>query len=187
MRSLKDESGETLVELMVTILIMAIGVTAVAAALTMTIQGSDAHHSMSQGEVIVRDYGEAIKEKAIEAGTYTGCPTAAQLDPTPGTDVVESTFAGTGWKAQIDSVEWWVSDPAPDGSFKQTSPCTALEPYKTTYDECLVDVGNDPALIPVCDQGYQRVTFHVWNSRTDYGEMSITARVLTRRNNAAAS
>jgi Tfp pilus assembly protein PilV len=64
MKTLAGDSGETLVELMITIVIMAVGVTAVVAALSMTIKGSDLHHSLSQGEVMIRDYGEAIKEKA---------------------------------------------------------------------------------------------------------------------------
>jgi type II secretory pathway pseudopilin PulG len=186
MKSFADETGETLVELMLTIVIMAIGVTSVVAALSMTIVGSDTHQAMSKGEVVVRDFGEAIKTTAIQASTYAGCPTATQLDPTPGTTSVDSSLAGAGWNARIDSVEWWVKNPEPDGTFVATSPCTSLQPYKTEYEACLQDVGGLKALIPSCDHGYQRVTFTVWNSRTDYGDTDITARVLTRRNNEVA-
>ena len=190
MRTLKDETGETLVELMVTILIMAIGVTAVAAALTMTIQGSDAHHSMSQGEVMVRDYGEAIKAKAIQAAEYTACPDEVGADGEKGTadDLTptnfDTTVAGKGdaWTAAITSVEYWV----PAGTGSDTSfTFTTQAACEAQYDEC-VDLLGTGGFTPACDPGYQRVTYLVQNARTDYADMDITGRVLTRRNDSAA-
>lgn len=181
MNALTDERGETLVELMITIVIMAVGMTAVVAALTMTIAGSDAHHSMAQGEVMVRDYGEAIKEEAIRAAEHTACPGEADLTPTG----FDPGVAGKGdvWQAKIKTVEYWVpTGTSIDQEFTFTDDQAACQ---AQYDDC-TDILGHGGFTPACDPGYQRVTYHVWNARTDYGEMDIYGRVLTRRNDAAA-
>jgi type II secretory pathway pseudopilin PulG len=186
MKTLQDETGETLVELMVTILIMAIGVTAVAAALTMTIQGSDAHHGMSQGEVLVRDYGEAIKDQAMkdfQSVDYNVCPVRADLLPGD----FDENLAGTGnsWQADITLVEYWVSGTGTS----TTNPAQFTDDPEVctdAYDACVLAQGPN-GFTPACDPGYQRVTYHVSNNRDDYGKSDIYGRVLTRRNNEAPS
>ena len=182
MSPLSDDQGETLIELLITIVIMAIGVTAVVAAMFTVVVGSDAHHSMAQGEVVLRDFGEAIKTQAQTATAYKFCPQAADLDPTPGTDVVPSTQAGSGWHAAITNVEYWSipTDAQPNGTFTDRATCV------TTYNDCVPTL-TAPAFTPACDPGLQRVTYHVWNNRTDAGQQDITARVIVRRNNAVAA
>lgn len=195
MKALSDEQGETLIELLITIVIMSIGVTAVAAAMFTVVVGSDVHRSMSQGEVVLRDFGEAIKTKAQTGAAYTACPTGTNLDPSDGTtytagaasgdplkgpiDTVATSQAGTGWKAQITNVEYWTAptNVAPSGTFADRTTC------QTTFNACVPTVG--AGLTAQCDPGLQRVTYRVFNSRTDVGQQEITARVLTRRNNAA--
>jgi Tfp pilus assembly protein PilV len=179
MNRFADERGESLIEIMITIMVMAVGMVAVIGAIGSSIIASDAHHSLAQGEVVVRDYGDSIKATAASLGDYIKCPTSIQLDPTPGTDAVDSDLAGSGWNAKITHVAWWVPDSSsfPNGTWTpddNSSACTA-------YFNTCVDASNDLA---ACDAGLQRVTFEVWNSRTDYGKMTIEGRVLTRRNNA---
>lgn len=182
--ALSDERGETLVELMITIMVMAIGMTAVVAALYTTIIGSDAHHSMSAGEVVARDYGEAIKAQAIATSAYIACPSSTDLTPTD----FDPAVAGGGWHAQIDAVEYWVPASDPKDQFVTVSPCipNPANPWAVLYQSCLNALGSG-GFKPACDYGAQRVTFHVWNDRTDYGKTEVTARVLTRRNDAGAS
>jgi len=177
MDRLRDERGETLLEILITIMIMGTGLVAVVAALGSVIIASDAHHSMAQGEVIVRDYGEQIKAKARTAATVTPCPDDSDLDPTPLTDDVDTSLAGAGWSATITKVWWWIPDSNvasfPNGTWTdQQSDCTDY--YQNT---CGVE-------IPACVPGLQRAQFEVSNSRTDYADMTITGRVLVRRNNA---
>jgi Tfp pilus assembly protein PilV len=163
-----DERGETLVEVLLTLLVMAIGLTAIVGALTGTIIASDAHRGMATSEVIVRDYGEAIKTKAIQATSYGACPSTTDLAP--------AFTPPNGWTAQVTQVELWVPDPAnfPNGNWSAAGVATGCDEHFTTC-------GNS---IPACDAGLQRVTFTVRNSRTDYAKTTTTARVVVRRGNA---
>lgn len=177
MKRLRDERGESLIEIMVTIMVMGIGMVGVVGAIGSSIIGSDAHRSLAQGEVVVRDYGEAIKTAAIEATAFAPCPDETALDPTPGTDDVPDALAGVGWHAEITGVEWWVpdDDDFPNGDYGSRAACESYYQSCPDYDP--------PNPVPgYCDAGHQRVTFDVWNSRDDYGKMRIEARVLTRRN-----
>jgi Tfp pilus assembly protein PilV len=163
-----DERGETLVEILLTLIVMAIGLTAIVGALTGSVIASDAHRGMATSEVIVRQYGEAIKTKAIQATSYGACPTTTDLAPqfTP----------PAGWTAQITQVELWVPDPAnfPNGDWSAPDIATGCDRHFTTC-------GNP---ISACDAGLQRVTFTVTNSRTDYAKTAATARVVVRRGDA---
>ena len=164
-----DERGETLIEILITVMVIAIGVVAVVAAMSSSIIGSDAHRGLAQGEVVVRDYGEAIKQKAIDASAFTSCPTKAQVTPT-------FTFP-TGWTGAVSSVEYWVPTVGnfPNGTWSAPDNSASCTSY---YSTC----GN-PGL-PSCDAGLQRVTYSVTNTRTDYAKATISSKVLTRRNNA---
>lgn len=173
MKLVADERGETLLEIMITIVVMGVGMVAVVGALYTLIVGSDTHHGLAQGEVIVRDYGEAIKTKAIGTSTFTACP------GNPSTEVTPTGFTlPTGWSASIVSVEWWQPDPAnfPNGTWTNSDAAC-----QSTFGTC--NNANLPTLVPACDSGIERVTFQVVNSRTDYAHATITSRVLIRRNN----
>lgn len=165
-----DERGETLVEILITIVVMAIGLTAIVGAITGSIVASDAHRGMAMSEVIVRDYGEAIKTKAIQATTYTACPSTTDLAPTVPPAASPQFTPPTGWTGQITQVEYWNPDPIlanfPNGSWSST--CTPV---------C-------NQTLPSCDAGLQRVTFTVTNDRTDYARTTTTGRVVVRRGNA---
>lgn len=188
MKTLADETGETLVELMITIMIMAVGVTAVVAALSMTIKGSDLHHSLAQGEVMVRDYGEAIKDKAINITPYKPCPGVADLTPTD-FDNGTTPVAGPGdkWFAAITGVEYWSGDG--NTTFQFTDQATCIGDADSGYTKCVNELGTG-GFAPACDPGYEIVTYKVWNERTDHAKVSetdaIEARVLIRRNNESS-
>lgn len=174
-----DERGETLVEILITIVVMAIGLTAVVGAITGSIVASDAHRGMATSEVILRDYGEAIKTKAIQATTYTACPSTSDLAPTAPPAASPQFTPPTGWTAQITHVSYWIPDPDPakfpNGSWSAADDATGCNLY---YVTC----GN---AIAACDAGLQRVTFTVTNARTDYAKTTTTGRVVVRRGNAS--
>lgn len=169
MDRLAGERGETLMEILVTILVISIGLVAIVGMLGGSILASDAHRSMANAEVITRDFGEAIKKRAAQVATYTSCPQKADLTP---------SFTVADWSTTITgSVEYWIPNPAdyPNGAWTTNrSQCTAY------FAACTppADVG-----LLTCDPGLQRVTISVKGptSRTDYGNQSAIARILTRR------
>jgi hypothetical protein len=173
MNRIADERGETLLEILITIMVMGVGMVAVVAALSTLIIGSDTHHGLAQGEVVVRDYGEAIKAKAINSTTFTPCP------GNPTSEVTPSGFAfPSGWSVSNVIVEWWQPNilDFPNGTWSN-SDATCTSTYNTCNDP------NLPANLPACDGSVQRVTFTVQDSRTDYAHATITSRVIIRRNN----
>jgi Tfp pilus assembly protein PilV len=71
-----DERGETLLEVLLTIAIMAIAVVAIMAGLTTSVLMSDIHRKQSTAGASVRDFAEAV-ENSVAAGNYLGCANAA--------------------------------------------------------------------------------------------------------------
>lgn len=105
------ESGETLVELLVTITIMGIAGVAIMSGLRMTILSATLGRSEANSEAYVRSAGEAIQNWVANAGTkgnYATCATAA------------STYAAQG-QAAIDNA--WSADPKHTG---------VADPYQLT-------------------------------------------------------
>lgn len=178
-----EERGETLIELIITIIVIGIGLVAVVSMLGSTIIASDAHRGMAEGEVVLRDFGEALKELAganrDDPATDDGDPdTTADMEyvhcPEWGsTPALTPAFSPpSGWNAPtITKVEWWIPGTFPNGDFSTTrSDCTAL-----------VNACTDR--LPSCDPGVQRVTYTVSNTRTGYAETDLTGRVVLRRSN----
>lgn len=177
MGPLGEERGETLVEVMITIMVIAVGLVAVVAAMGSMIIASDTHRTLAIGEVVIRDYGDSIKARAgvpVSTAAYIRCPDAAALQP-----AAADYSPPTGWDATaIVGVEYWIPDEAdfPNGEFSDRSACIAYIEARCpglTYDQC------DPAL----DPGLVRVTIAAENDRTDYAGQELTARVLVRRGN----
>jgi len=172
-----DEKGETLIEIMITVIVISIGLTAVVAAMGSSIVASDAHRTLASGEVVVRDYGDAIKAKAaipVSAASYVRCPDAAALSP---------TFAAPAhFAVSITGVEYWIPDPDPanitNGTWGTRAQCISYIESKCpglTYDLC------DPAL----DPGLVRAS--VQAGRTDRSDLAggqkVSGTVLVRRGN----
>lgn len=62
-----DERGETLIEILLTVMIMGVAFTGLLAALTYAVRGSDTQRRLADAEVIARSFGEAVKNTALNA------------------------------------------------------------------------------------------------------------------------
>jgi type II secretory pathway pseudopilin PulG len=141
----RNESGETLTELLITMVIMSVGMLGVVAALGTTIVGSSTHRGLAQAEVVARNFAEATKNRALSASSGLHCPAApaagvrSALDPVgaspytagsgtiatksnpsspilPHDDVAAGLVGNAGWKVKITKVEYWIPDPGDFGS-----------------------------------------------------------------------
>src|SRR4051812_13419970 len=124
MHLVRDDRGETLVELLITIIVIGIGLVAVVGMLGSTIVASDAHQSMADAEVIVRDYSDAIKANASVAKTnaqYMRCPDAAWFKT--GTSF---TPPSATWHVDVTNVEYWIPGTFPNGTFQNRQACVDL-------------------------------------------------------------
>ncbi|MFC0430083.1 prepilin-type N-terminal cleavage/methylation domain-containing protein [Kutzneria buriramensis] len=101
-----DERGETLLELLIAVVIMAVAVVAVVGALVNSIQLSDVHRKQATASAAVRDYGEAITN-AVDGGGYVSCagPSSYGTGFTP----------PAGYTKSVGSVKYW------DGAAWQTT------------------------------------------------------------------
>jgi type II secretory pathway pseudopilin PulG len=177
MRLPRDERGETLVELLITIIVIGIGLVAVVGMLGSTIVASDAHQSMADAEVIVRDYADAVKANASVAKTsaqYMRCPDANWFK----TGVSYAPPTST-WHVDVTNVEYWIPGTFPNGTFQGRPACVDLmEPA------CgLPDGGDVQTCDPRFDPGYWRLTLRAFNDRTDYAHEDFQTRILVRRGN----
>src|SRR5207247_9636520 len=102
-----DERGETLLELLMTVVIMGITVVAIVGGISTSILMSDAHRKQSTAGAAVRDYGEAV-EKYLSSGAnrYTvGC--AASASPSPYRPTVVGFTPPAGYTAAVTQVQFW--------------------------------------------------------------------------------
>ena len=104
--SRRRDRGETLLELLITISIMGIGITAVLGAVAMGIGGSARVRSDSTLVAALRSYGEALSN--ITDGQYAACATTSSYNPTvslpPATTVTVTTveiWNGTGYQPSV--------------------------------------------------------------------------------------
>jgi hypothetical protein len=96
------ESGESLIELLVTVTILGVSVIAVAGAIVIGILMSDIHRKQATAGTTVRDYAEAVQD-AVVAGGYVGCATPTAYASPAGFS------APTGYSATVvaGSVKYW--------------------------------------------------------------------------------
>jgi type II secretory pathway pseudopilin PulG len=175
MERLRQEAGETLLEILITMVVLGIGVVAVMGLMASTIIGSDAHRNQAAAEVVAREYGELIKQKqrSLDPVDFVPCPGETELEPAP-------AFDPDGWNVAIESVEWWVPtsdvNDFPNGEFVENRDL-CIE----SFEECLE---NPADAQPNCDPGAQRVAIAVDNVgvRDDYGRVAITHELVLRRN-----
>jgi len=75
----RGESGETLLELLITVMIIGTAIVAVLAGIAVAVNSSDENKKDVGVEVVLRDYAEAVM-----GGTYNGCavPTYSYTAPT---------------------------------------------------------------------------------------------------------
>jgi prepilin-type N-terminal cleavage/methylation domain-containing protein len=98
----RPDDGVTLIELMVTVMIVGIAFGTILVALQGMYRASDEHRKLSVAETWVRRYADAIG-----AASYTSCAStstySAALTPSPPAD----------YTATIASVEYWNGDTSP--------------------------------------------------------------------------
>ncbi|HVF74898.1 MAG TPA: prepilin-type N-terminal cleavage/methylation domain-containing protein [Acidimicrobiales bacterium] len=76
-RAARDESGLTLVEVLVTVMIMGIAFTVLLGGMGTSVLSSGLHEKQAKVEVEVRRFAELVKQRPYEAsGTYAGAYTA---------------------------------------------------------------------------------------------------------------
>lgn len=121
--SRRRESGETLIELLVAVVVLGIAGVGLVSGLTTGVIGSDTHRRLSNGETVLRAYGELVKNEVIHApsttltqdlNTYSNgnCPSNVSTSGSNCIIPVASTaaFAPSGsYTISIDGVLWSAS------------------------------------------------------------------------------
>jgi type II secretory pathway pseudopilin PulG len=113
-RDLHSETGATLVEVLVAIVILGLAAVAILAGLQMSVLASDIHRKQSSGGAHVRSYAEAIERYLDVNGNYLDCAAATAYSP----GLVGYT-APSGYSAQHSAAE----PLAGDGSVITTGTC----------------------------------------------------------------
>jgi hypothetical protein len=141
--------------------------------MTGTVLASDAHRSLATGEVALRDYTEAVVQRAarIKGTDLTPCPTADDLNPT------DTGAVPAGWTGSIDSIEYWIPD-ADGGHWGSVGDCTART-------ESLCGGATSAAVAPSCAPGLVRLTLHLNNPKlTQVSTKDMRGTILVRRSNS---
>jgi prepilin-type N-terminal cleavage/methylation domain-containing protein len=96
----RDDRGETLIELLMTVVIMGIAVAAIVGGIGTSVLMSDIHRKQATAGAAVRDYAEAI-ENAVTGGGYVACATTTAYASPPGFTVPP------GYSTSVASVRYW--------------------------------------------------------------------------------
>lgn len=103
MRSAADrDRGETLLELLIGLTIMAVAVVAVISGLVASIAVSDIHRKQFTAGAAVRDYVENV-EKFVAGAGYTACASPSSYSP----GAVGYTTVPSGYTASAVTVRYW--------------------------------------------------------------------------------
>jgi len=95
------DSGETLVELLVAIVIMGITGAAIMGGLLASVHFSDVHRKQSTAGAYARDYGEAV-DRFVAGGGYVECADTSAYTP-----AAVGFSTPTGFSAAVTSVTYW--------------------------------------------------------------------------------
>lgn len=119
-RRCRGDAGDTLVEILITILVVSVAGLALMEAFSTTISGSAQHRSLAGNDLILRaaaEYGFSMIEQQASPA-YSVCATADTYNAAAGSPAYG---APTGYTAAITSVQYWV-----DNAWTTTVPaCTA--------------------------------------------------------------
>jgi prepilin-type N-terminal cleavage/methylation domain-containing protein len=112
-RAQRDESGLTLVECLVTVVIMGLAFVALLGGLGTSIFASDVHRKQATAETVLRSFAEHVKTEA-----YVPCA---------GSSTYGGSFStsATGYSPSVTAVAWWN---ATSGAFDATACTTATDP-----------------------------------------------------------
>ena len=100
-RAAHSDGGETLIELIVSVVILGITAVAVVGGIGVSITMSDIHHKQATAGAAVRDYAETI-ETFISGGGYVSCATPAAYSP-----ATVGYTAPPGYSAAITALTYW--------------------------------------------------------------------------------
>jgi type II secretory pathway pseudopilin PulG len=152
-----DERGETLVELLITIVILGIAVVAIVGGLMTSIQMSDIHRKQATSGSYTQDYAESV-DRYVAAGNYVAC--AGQ----PSRPDYSAAFAFVTMPAEYKNLY-----AAPVATYRYWDPTwtagSSASPWMTTCSAAT-------------DQGLQQVTVQV---RSKDGRAAEQAVVVVRK------
>jgi type II secretory pathway pseudopilin PulG len=172
----RDESGVALLEILIAVVILSFGFTAIIGAINASIVASDVHRQLAATETVARDYAEAVKQKAINTTAVNPhkCPTGADL--TPATPALPKKPDGSP-SVTIDlplTVEWWIPNGLQTGSWGTYADCTSY--YLAVCGP--TDTRSE------CDPGLQRVTIGIRSLYTGTRNAVTQTQVVLRRGNS---
>jgi Tfp pilus assembly protein PilV len=95
------QAGETLVELLISLMIIGVAVTAILGAVRIAVAASTLDQRQIHAQALLRSWGEYAVQQTTDASYPTGCgpsvlPYPASLTPLP-----------SGFSAQLTKVEYW--------------------------------------------------------------------------------
>jgi type II secretory pathway pseudopilin PulG len=175
-RRADDETGLSLIELIIATVVLAIGGVAVVLAMGTTSTTSSVHRSLAGGEVVLRDFGEAIvaafdKPAAPDQPQAVPCPTVGSLDLA----VPDSWGSGTDlYRASVTGIEYWIPSSAnpQQGSWGGPTECNSAHAARCASG----------ATFPACDAGVVRVAMLVEpDGKSGAADTDQTGRVVARR------
>jgi type II secretory pathway pseudopilin PulG len=98
----RDERGESLVELIVAIAVLAIAAVAILSGLMLSVKTSDQHRKEATGGAYVRSFAEAIQDHVDATGGYQSCANAA-----PSYAAVEVPDLPASYAKTVTAVKSW--------------------------------------------------------------------------------
>src|SRR5258708_31238909 len=105
-RRAREQRGETLLELLVTVSIMGTAFVGVLAGIGATFMATDSHRQEATAETVLRNYAERVKDPT--GAPYVGCATTAAYSSPTGFSV-----PGAGWTAAVTTALIWQGDTPP--------------------------------------------------------------------------
>lgn len=100
----RGDAGESLVELLVSIAVIGLAVTALLGAVGTAVDSSRQHQDTARGQAILRSWGETLSHPQDSGSgyVYTPCASAAAFPPAS-----DSVTVPAGWTAAVGDVQWW--------------------------------------------------------------------------------
>lgn len=115
---LREQGGESLLELVVTILILGVCVVAIGTGIALSIKISSVHRGQATAQAFLHNYAEAVQ------GSYTACSGGSA----PNYVSVASLAAPSGFNAPTASVRFWDKDANGGQGAFDTSTCPGTDP-----------------------------------------------------------
>lgn len=107
---MRDERGESLIELLVAIVILGVAGVAILAAMAFNVQASTIDRNQAGGSAYVRSAAEAIQQQVDGMGQYSSCADAvnpSKVYTTAANSVIKATDVSKGYAVKILEVKSW--------------------------------------------------------------------------------